>query len=82
MNGSEDEVALDVRALARPLEVEDGDAVAGGNAQRLAGAAEASPSAVQHSTNSAGLSSEQPSTWNTFLMWSAWTKAESLGNVG
>jgi hypothetical protein len=43
---------------------------------------EASPSAVQHSTNSAGLSSEVPSTWNTFRVWSAWTKAESPAKAG
>ncbi|QOV96096.1 MULTISPECIES: hypothetical protein [Novosphingobium] len=39
MNGSENGVALDVGACSRRLELEDGDAVAGGDAQRLAGAA-------------------------------------------
>ena len=38
-NGAENGVALNVGAFALALEMEDGDAVAGGNAQRLAGAA-------------------------------------------
>jgi hypothetical protein len=43
---------------------------------------EASPSAVQHSTNSEGLSSAGPSTWNTLRVWRSWTKRESPAKAG
>jgi hypothetical protein len=82
VEGSENQVALDVGALAVSLEVVDGDAVVAAMRSAWPVPPEASPSAVQHSTNSEGLSSVGPSTWKTFRVWSAWTKRESPAKAG